>query len=92
MELRKTGKWGGTLLSEGANKRAFEAVVALNKYVVRIEDAELRRLVYQLRDEAGQVDATLAPSEDAALRMLNRATDTHARVSTLLGENLRSLY
>jgi hypothetical protein len=74
------------------NQRAYEAVVEVNKYVVRVEDPELRRLVYQLRSEATSADATFTRSEDEAVRIMTRMIDTHAQVSTRLGEILRSLY
>jgi hypothetical protein len=45
MAYRETGQWGGKRIPDDMNQRAFEAGVELNKYVVRIEDAEFRRLV-----------------------------------------------
>jgi len=90
MAFRSTGTWGTHLVSEEWNQKHFDANVEVSRYVSRVGDEEVRRLVGEIKDAsiASITARSRQNAQDAHTRLVGLVEPTNKRI----GELLRSLH
>lgn len=90
MEYRGTGRWGNGLLPEDLSDRNLAAGQSVSKLRQRVLDDELRARLEQFLQAAAAIGLTHDEAEGQTA--FYRVVTAQERVTTRLGEVLRSLY